>query len=113
MGQTADELIVHTNLTTDFDHMLVNATLLDSLYIHQTGGGMQKAVVAGWNPLPRVFPNSVLVERGLNPDGGEAMERAMREHFGHGQKRERKSLTLCRVLVQYGYGRSSPQDVLT
>lgn len=82
LGQRADELIVDTNLTTDFDHMNVNACLLDALYIHQTGGGMQKAVVAGWNPLPRIFPNSVLVERGLNPEGGEAMERAMRQHFG-------------------------------
>lgn len=87
MGQEADELIVDTCLTLDFDHMLVNACLLDSLYIHQTGGGMQKAVVAGWNPLPKVFPNSVLVERGLDPNGGEAMERAMREHFGIGQKK--------------------------
>ena len=92
MGQEADELIVHTNLTTDFDHMLVNACLLDSLYIHQTGGGMQKVVVAGWNPLPRVFPNSVLVERGLQPNGGEAMERAMKEYFGQGQETSKKEL---------------------
>lgn len=87
MGQTADELIADLCLTTDFDHMVVNACLLDALYIHQTGGGMQKAVVAGWDPLPKVFPNSVLVERGLDPNGGPAMERAMREHFGIGQKR--------------------------
>lgn len=80
-GQEADELICHTNLAGDFDYMLLAASLTDSLYIHQSGGGRQKAVVAGWNPLPQLFPHSVLVERGLDPQGGALMEAAMKRHF--------------------------------
>jgi hypothetical protein len=92
-GQKADEIVVHTNLTTDFDHMLMSACLIDALYVHQTGGGQQKAIVAGWNPLPQLFPGSIMEERGLDPMGGAAMEKAMREHFG-------KSLTPAQGRVQ-------------
>jgi len=85
-GQQADELICHTNHASDFDYVLLAASLTDSLYIHQSGGGTQKAVVAGWNPLPKLFPHSVMEERGLDPQGGSAMEAAMRKHFGAGQR---------------------------
>jgi len=92
-GQMADELTVQTNLTTDFDRMLLATSLVDALYIHQTGGGQQKAIVAGWNPLPELFPASILEERGLDPAGGAAMAAAMRQHFG-------KDLTPARCRVQ-------------
>jgi len=82
MGQEADELVVHMNHTLDFDFMVLASSLSDALYIHQTGGGRQKAVVAGWSPLPRTFPHTVLEERGLDPQGGDRMLREMAKHFG-------------------------------
>ena len=64
-GQMADELIAHTMNTLTFDHLNTAACLVDSLYIHQTTGSRQKAIYAAWNPLPKVYPEDFLRERGF------------------------------------------------
>ena len=64
-GQKADELICHTMLSTDYDHMAFAAMLNDSLYIHQTGA-KQKSIISGYSPTPKIFPPEVLIERGFH-----------------------------------------------
>ena len=63
-GQKADQLIINTNFTTDFDHEMFAATIADSLYITQTQN-KQKLIYADYNPIPKKFSNAVLKERGL------------------------------------------------
>lgn len=64
-GQDADELVIHTMNTSMFDHLNTAACLVDALYIHQTTGARQKAIYATWNPLPKVYPDDFLRERGF------------------------------------------------
>jgi hypothetical protein len=64
-GQTADEIVVSTNNTLPFDEANFAACLNDALYIHQTMGTRQKLIVGAYNPLPKVFPPEVLIERGF------------------------------------------------
>jgi len=63
-GQKADQLIMNTNFTTEFDHEMFAAVIADSLYIAQTQN-RQKLVYADYNPIPKKFSNAVLKERGL------------------------------------------------
>lgn len=63
-GQKADELIMWTNLTNEFDQLNFAACLNDSLYIHQTTGNRQKLIYATYDPTPKIFPSAVLRERG-------------------------------------------------
>jgi len=81
-GQEADELIVVTNNTLPFDDMNMAACINDSLYIHQTSN-RQKLIIASYNPLPKIFPPEVLMERGFKP---EALDREqitlLQEKFG-------------------------------
>lgn len=65
LGQKADDLVVHTCNTTEFDHQNFAATLIDALYIHQTLGNRQKLIICGYNPLPRLYPSAVLRQRGF------------------------------------------------
>lgn len=66
LGQKADELTAVTNNTTLFDQMNFAACLIDALYIQQTTGNRQRVIYAGYDPLPVIFPPSVLRERGMN-----------------------------------------------
>ncbi len=65
-GQEADELVVQTNHTTRFDMLNFAACLNDSLYIHQTTGDKQKLIYASYDPTPVIFPDSVLIQKGLD-----------------------------------------------
>ncbi len=67
-GQKADQLIMNTNFTTEFDHEMFAATIADSLYIAQTQN-RQKLIYADYNPVPKKFSNAVLKERGLTDLG--------------------------------------------
>jgi len=67
LGQTADELVACTNNTTMFDQLNFAACLNDALYIQQTTGNRQRIIYAGYDPLPVIFPPSVLRERGMQP----------------------------------------------
>lgn len=72
-GQEADELVYITNNTSEFDNLNMAACLQDALYIAQTTGTRQKVIYGGYDPLPKIFPEDVLVERGfqvsrLTPD---------------------------------------------
>lgn len=65
-GQLSNEVWAHTMTTTDFDGLCFAASLNDALYIHQTTGNRQKLIYATYSPgLPKVFPSSVLRERGF------------------------------------------------
>lgn len=65
-GQTADELWMFTNTTTDFDENNFAACCIDALYAHQTTGDRQKLIYANYNPMPRILPPSVLRQRGFD-----------------------------------------------
>lgn len=64
-GQKADELTVTTSNTLEFDYMTFAACLNDALYIHQTTGVRQKLIYSDYEPAPKIFPASVLRQRGL------------------------------------------------
>lgn len=84
-GQKADELIVVTNNTLEFDHLNFAAALNDALYIHQSIGTRQKMIYCNYDPEPKVFPSHVLRERGLEArtlDAGAA--KAFAEKFALG-----------------------------
>lgn len=91
-GQLEDELIVHFNNTLEFDDLNASACIIDALYQHQTVGTRQKLIYGSWNPLPALYPEEFLMERGfqdvyqLDP----AARAALVEKFGpmvHGGKR--------------------------
>lgn len=65
-GQQADELLVYSLNTTEYDDLNFAACLNDALYIHQTMGPRQKLIYAGYDPFPKIFPTAVLFERGLD-----------------------------------------------
>lgn len=82
-GQKADELLVRTNATLEFDRLNFAACLNDSLYIHQTTGNRQKLIYAGYDPLPKIFPSAVLRERGMqNHMLSREQQRILDEKFG-------------------------------
>jgi len=64
-GQEADELVVATMNATVFDRMAFAACLGDALYIHQSTGNRQKLILCRYDPIPEVFPDAVLRERGF------------------------------------------------
>ena len=79
-GQQADELFVTLAIHRDpngpsFDELNFAAMLNDALYIHQTTGQRQKAIVCSYDPVPRVFSHKVLEERGH----GQGLENLTRE----------------------------------
>lgn len=65
-GQKADELVVWRNDTTFFDQLNFAACLNDALYTHQTMGSRQKIVYCNYDPIPKIFPSSVLRQRGFD-----------------------------------------------
>jgi hypothetical protein len=64
-GQKADMLIYNLCLTTEFDHQMFGACLVDSLYIHQSTGNRQKLIFGTYDPMPRVYTSEFLWERGM------------------------------------------------
>lgn len=82
-GQEAEELIAHTNMVLQFDHVCRAATLNDAIYIQQTTGSRQKIVFADYDPLPMIFSEEFLRENGTNPDRLNPAQREMlRNLFG-------------------------------
>lgn len=64
-GQTADEVIAHRCDILPFDEMNFAASLADAVYIHQSTGLRQKLVIGSYDPMPKVFPPSLLHEKGF------------------------------------------------
>lgn len=82
-GQQADELVVYTNRTLEFDDRVFAATLNDALYAHQTSGNRQKLIYASYDPLPKIYPPSVLAQLGLDVIAlSEEQRRVLIERFG-------------------------------
>lgn len=83
IGQEADHLTFHTLHTTQFDHMAWAACLNDALYVQQTTGELQKVIYAVYKPLPKVFSNSFLRERGATVKRlTKRQQAALLERFG-------------------------------
>lgn len=83
-GQEASQVSAYTCATSEFDDMLLAASLNDALYIHQTTGNRQKLIYATYAPhLPKVFPTAVLRERGFqNKKLSTAAQALMTDRFG-------------------------------
>ena len=82
-GQEADELIVHTTRTLEFDHQNFGACLNDALYTHQTLGTPHKLIYGTYDPLPKIYPSVELRELGFqNRILSEEESRALAERFG-------------------------------
>jgi hypothetical protein len=82
-GQEADELVVRTLQSNQFDHEVFAACINDALYIQQTTSQRQKLIVASYDPMPKIFSPEFLRERGLENEylDGE-MRKAMEDRFG-------------------------------
>lgn len=63
-GQEADELVVRTLNTLDFDHANYAACLHDAMWLSQAEA-KQKIIHANYEPQPKVFPARFLQERGF------------------------------------------------
>jgi len=82
-GQTADELLVFTNLSHHFDHQNFAACLNDAVYIHTTTGNRQKLVYAVYDPLPKIWSPEALRSKGMEPEILSAEQRTtLQEKFG-------------------------------
>lgn len=67
-GQKADELVAHTLLNIEFDHICRAACLNDAIYIQQTTGSRQKIVYCDYEPLPMIYSPEFLREQGASPE---------------------------------------------
>lgn len=83
VGQKADEIIVTTNHSIEWDDMNFAACLNDSLYIHQTQT-RQKLIYCTYDPLPKIYPPLVMQERGLQLQHQltQRQQAEMQERFG-------------------------------
>lgn len=85
-GQEADELTVDTMNTLGFDDANMGACINDALYIHQSTGTRQKIIYCGYEPVPIVFSDAVLRERGFQPKKLTADQRELlRDKFQAGK----------------------------
>ncbi len=81
-GQQADEMIVRTLNTCEFDHMLYSAMLHDALWL-QGAESPQKVIQSDYDPMPRSFPSRFLAERGFALDAfGDDRDKALRMVLG-------------------------------
>lgn len=79
-GQEADEVVIHTMITTPWDKQNRSAALSDALYVVQTTTNPQRIIYGEYDPLPEVHPPSFLNERGFSV---KPIDRdALREAFG-------------------------------
>jgi len=82
-GQSADELLVHTFHTMTWEHVLYAATLSDATYIQQTTGMRQKLIFGTHTPMPRIYSQEFLREKGLQPKPlNPEQVRFFQERFG-------------------------------
>lgn len=81
-GQEADEVVVVTNHTLDFDHALMASSLNDAAFIEGTGHGHQKLLLASYDPLPAIETYEKLVKLGFQPEAlTSQMRRRLVERF--------------------------------
>lgn len=78
-GQQADELVAHTLMSIEFDHVCRAACLNDAIYIQQTTGARQKIVYCDYDPLPMIYSPEFLREQGATPDMLNREQRKMLE----------------------------------
>jgi hypothetical protein len=66
-GQKADEVVVYTCNSGEFDEVTFGATLNDAAYTQQVMRDRQKLLYATYDPTPKTVPYTVLYEWGTNP----------------------------------------------
>lgn len=66
-GQQADEVVAYTMMWTPWDHQNRGATLVDAEFVFQTTGTEQRVLYADYDPLPTVYPPSLLAAQGMAP----------------------------------------------
>jgi hypothetical protein len=82
-GQEADELVVRTCNTLEWDDLNFAACLNDALYIHQTTGNRQKLIYGSYSPMPKIYSSSFLIERGLETNRLDSkQQQLLNEKFG-------------------------------
>lgn len=67
-GQQADEVNIDFTISSMFEAACYASTLLDALYIHQTQGSRQKAIIGTYLFKPEVFPHEVMREMGIRQE---------------------------------------------
>lgn len=78
-GQKADELVAHTLMNIEFDHVCRAASLNDAIYIQQTTGSRQKIVYCDYDPMPMIYSPEFLREQGTTPEMLNREQRKMLE----------------------------------
>lgn len=63
-GQTADEVIITTLISSEHDRMALGAILNDAIYVRETMNSPRKVLIASWNPMPTTFGSEVLIRAG-------------------------------------------------
>ena len=58
--------LIPRHMNSPIDELNYAAMLNDAVYVQQTTGERQKAVLAVYNPTPKIFPPEVLKERGFH-----------------------------------------------
>lgn len=64
-GQQSDEVVVTTVNSTTWDDMNMAACLNDSLFQQETTNAPRRLMTCNWNPLPRVFSDTMLNQQGF------------------------------------------------
>lgn len=83
LGQEADEVSAHVMVSCEFDRVNRAACLSDAVYVQQTTGADQRILYCDYDPLPAVYPESFLRERGAAPFRLDAISRDwIRQRFG-------------------------------
>lgn len=82
-GQTADEVVTATCITTDIDEISLAATLNDSVYVFETMGSRRKVLFATWEPMPSIYGRALLDRAGADAKQLNIRQRAiLEERFG-------------------------------
>lgn len=78
-----DNVVVNTLHLLPYDHVLLGACLVDTVYQHQTGS-RRKLVYGNWDPMPKIFSPEFLKARGAPTFMLNQRQRSMlEEKFGN------------------------------
>ena len=66
-GQEMDEVVVHTMISTEWDHVNRAATISDAIYVDLTTGAPRRVLYCDYTEIPAVFPPGHLRAYGAAP----------------------------------------------
>lgn len=61
--QPEDECFVTMFSNSEFDDVMLSATLSDAVYVQQTLGTQMRSVIAAYSTPPKIYPRALMVER--------------------------------------------------